>query len=99
MFLLDLRLRSPYPGTDPSALFLLKTGNLAEVVEITRGTTKLTAGYTSGIAQILPIVLTPALGLFFDRYGRRTQFIAGTAALWVLVFSLLNFSSCHPLIP
>ncbi|PWZ00851.1 LOW QUALITY PROTEIN: MFS general substrate transporter [Testicularia cyperi] len=75
------------------------TSNLAEMVEVTRGTTKLTAGYTSSLSQVIPIVLTPLVGLAFDLFGRRMYYVSATAALWVLVFSLLGFSDVHPLAP
>ncbi|KAJ9094957.1 hypothetical protein QFC21_005749 [Naganishia friedmannii] len=75
------------------------TSNLSEAIEITRGTTKLTAGYTSAIGQIIPIVMTPLVGLCFDLFGRRMWVVSATAALWVLVFSLLAYSEVHPLVP
>ncbi|KAJ9092414.1 hypothetical protein QFC20_007369 [Naganishia adeliensis] len=75
------------------------SSNLSETIEITRGTTKLTAGYTSSIGQIIPIVMTPIVGLCFDLFGRRMWFVSATAALWVIVFSLLAYTSVHPLVP
>ncbi|GHJ90284.1 hypothetical protein NliqN6_6686 [Naganishia liquefaciens] len=75
------------------------SSNLSETIENTRGTTKLTAGYTSAIGQIIPIVMTPLVGLCFDLFGRRMWFVSATAALWVVVFSLLAYSSVHPLVP
>ncbi|KAJ9115453.1 hypothetical protein QFC22_005211 [Naganishia vaughanmartiniae] len=75
------------------------TSNLSEAIEITRGTSKLTAGYTSAIGQIIPIVMTPIVGLCFDLFGRRMWVVSATAALWVLVFSLLAYSDVHPLVP
>ncbi|KAK7040120.1 hypothetical protein VNI00_009925 [Paramarasmius palmivorus] len=74
----------------------------ADVIKQTRGTTDLTgsfSGYTSSLSQVMPIVLTPALGHFFDCFGRRMWFVSGTAALYILVFSLLAFTSVHPLAP
>lgn len=70
-----------------------------QTIELTRGTTKLTAGYTSSIGQvsysvaadacrtkpnitvlqIIPIVLTPLVGLCFDLFGRRMWFVSATA--------------------
>jgi MFS family permease len=64
-----------------------------------QSSSRLTAGYTASIGQIIPIVWTPLVGLFFDRFGRRVYFISITAALWVLVFSLLAYSDVHPLAP
>ena len=70
-----------------------------QVVEVTRGTTRLTAGYTSSLSQVIPIVLTPIIGLGFDRFGNRMHIVTFTASLWVLVFGLLAYSSVHPMIP
>uniref|UniRef100_A0A0W0FWP8 Lysosomal dipeptide transporter MFSD1 n=1 Tax=Moniliophthora roreri TaxID=221103 RepID=A0A0W0FWP8_MONRR len=71
----------------------------ADVIKQTRGTTDLTAGYTSSLSQVIPIVLTPALGHFFDRFGKRMWFVSGTALLYIVVFSLLAFTAVHPLVP
>ncbi|KAI3604379.1 mfs transporter [Moniliophthora roreri] len=57
------------------------------------------AGYTSSLSQVIPIVLTPALGHFFDRFGKRMWFVSGTALLYIVVFSLLAFTAVHPLVP
>ncbi|SNX82200.1 uncharacterized protein MEPE_00906 [Melanopsichium pennsylvanicum] len=73
--------------------------NLAEVVETTRGKSKLKAGYASSVGQIPPIVLTPLLGLMFDLLGRRMYYVSGCAALWVVVFSLLVFSTVNAYLP
>lgn len=76
------------------------SSNSSEAIQLTRGSTRLTAGYTSSLAQVLPIVLTPLVGLFFDRFGKRMHFVSGTALLWVLVFALLAYApSVHPLAP
>lgn len=73
--------------------------NLAEVVEVTRGKSKLMAGYASSVGQVPPIVLTPLLGLVFDLFGRRMYYVSGCAALWVVVFSLLVFSNVNVYVP
>ena len=70
-----------------------------QVVEVTRGTTRLTAGYTSSLSQVIPIVLTPIIGLGFDRFGNRMHIVTFTASLLVLVFGLLAYSSVHPMVP
>lgn len=75
------------------------SSNKAEVIEITRGTTKLVAGYTSSLSLIIPVVMTPLVGLFFDRYGKRMYVGTFQAALWCLVIVLLAYTSVHPLIP
>lgn len=73
--------------------------NLAEVVQITRGKSKLMAGYASSVGQVPPIVLTPLLGLMFDLFGRRMYYVSGCAALWVVVFSLLVYSDVNAYLP
>jgi hypothetical protein len=75
------------------------TSNSADAIEKTRHTTRLTAGYTSSLSQIMPIVLTPLVGLGFDRFGRRMHVVAAVAALWVVILALLAYSSVHPLVP
>lgn len=75
------------------------TSNLAEMVEVTRGTSTLTAGYTSSLGQVIPIVLTPVVGLAFDLFGRRMYYVSATAGLWVVVFAMLGFTNVHPLAP
>ncbi|TKY85289.1 hypothetical protein EX895_006369 [Sporisorium graminicola] len=75
------------------------TSNLAEVVQITWGKSKLRAGYASSVGQIPPIVLTPLLGLMFDLFGRRMYYVSGCAALWVVVFALLAFSRVNVYLP
>ncbi|BGP32075.1 hypothetical protein JCM10296v2_003854 [Rhodotorula toruloides] len=47
------------------------TSNLADALSTTRNKSKAAAGYTSAIGQIIPIVLTPCLGMVFDRFGLR----------------------------
>ncbi|KAJ1033775.1 hypothetical protein NDA13_001755 [Ustilago tritici] len=73
--------------------------NLAEVVQVTRDKTALMAGYASSVGQVPPIVLTPLLGLMFDLFGRRLYYVAGCAALWVVVYSLLVFSEVNVYLP
>lgn len=75
------------------------SSNLPEVVQITRGKTALMAGYASSVGQVPPIVLTPLLGLMFDLFGRRMYYVAGCAALWVTVFSLLAYSTVNVYLP
>ena len=74
-------------------------GLAADMIKQTRGTSDAVAGYTSGANQIIPIVLTPFLGFFFDRLGRRMHFVSLVAALWILVFALMGFSTVHALVP
>ncbi|EST10225.1 Major facilitator superfamily [Kalmanozyma brasiliensis GHG001] len=73
--------------------------NLPEVVQITRGKSKLMAGYASSVGQVPPIVLTPLLGLMFDLFGRRMYYVSGCAALWVVVFALLAYTQVNAYVP
>lgn len=50
------------------------TTNLADIQTVTRGTSKLAAGYNTTLQSIVPVVLTPLTGLFFDRVGWRMPF-------------------------
>ncbi|ESK92084.1 mfs transporter [Moniliophthora roreri MCA 2997] len=70
-----------------------------DVIKVTRGISNATAGYIAALENVIPIILTPALGLFFDRFGRRMWFVSGTAAMYLLVFVLINFTEVHPLVP
>lgn len=48
--------------------------NLADMQRVTRGTSELAAGYNTSIQGIIPIVLTPVVGIFIDRVGYRMWF-------------------------
>jgi hypothetical protein len=50
------------------------SSNLADIQTQTRGTSKLAAGYNSSLQGVIPIVLTPAVGAFFDKVGWRMPF-------------------------
>jgi MFS family permease len=50
------------------------SSNLTDIQEQTRGTSTLAAGYNSSLQGVIPIVLTPLVGWFFDRYGWRMIF-------------------------
>lgn len=65
----------------------------------TRGTSTLAAGYNSSLQGVVPIILTPLAGLFFDKFGWRMVFVSWTAILYVIVFVLLGFTRVHPLAP
>ncbi len=75
------------------------TSNLADAIKVTRGGTTAAAGYTAAIGQVIPIVLTPCLGAFFDRWGHRMHWVSATASLYIVVFCLLAYTTVHPLVP
>lgn len=71
----------------------------ASMVQDTRGASNLTSGYTAAVGQVIPIVVTPLVGLFFDMYGHRMFFVSATAALYIIVFGLLGFTQVNAFIP
>jgi hypothetical protein len=112
------------------------SGALADTIKVTRNATSEASGYTSAIGQVIPILLTPALGAVFDRWGHRYAFsrlpqrctrlletdsfsflpslplfrtsspplslrsmawVTWTAALWIVVFSLLAYTQTNAL--
>ncbi|WVQ95901.1 hypothetical protein IAU59_003000 [Kwoniella sp. CBS 9459] len=75
------------------------SSNLADIQTYTRGTSKLAAGYNTSLQGVIPIVLTPVTGWFFDRFGWRMVFVSWTAILYIIVFVLIGFTTVHPLCP
>ncbi|KAK8849827.1 hypothetical protein IAR55_005163 [Kwoniella newhampshirensis] len=75
------------------------TTNLADIQTVTRGTSKLAAGYNTTLQSIVPVVLTPLTGLFFDRVGWRMPFVSIAAILYIVVFVLIGLTKVAPLIP
>lgn len=69
----------------------------ADIIRM-RGFTEAVAGYLSSAQSILPIVLSPVLGLCIDRYGHRFHYVALAPVLWIISCSLLGWSSVHPLV-
>lgn len=72
--------------------------NSADIIFM-RGYTEAVAGYLSTGQKILPILLSPLLGLFVDRYGHRFHFVATAPILWITACALLGFTTVHPLVP
>jgi MFS family permease len=61
-----------------------------------KGYTEEVAGYLSTAQKILPIVLSPVLGLVIDKYGHRFHYVAAAPILWIIACSLLGFTDVHP---
>ncbi|KAF5681395.1 major facilitator superfamily transporter [Fusarium denticulatum] len=61
-----------------------------------KGYTEEVAGYLSTAQRILPIVLSPVLGLAIDNYGHRFHYVAAAPILWIIACSLLGFTNVHP---
>lgn len=72
--------------------------NSADIIFM-RGYTEAVAGYLSTGQKILPILLSPLLGLFVDAYGHRFHFVATAPILWITACALLGFTTVHPLVP
>ncbi|CAN8103341.1 unnamed protein product [Discula destructiva] len=70
--------------------------NSADIIFM-RGYTEAVAGYLSTGQKILPILLSPLIGLFIDAYGHRFHFVATAPVLWIIACALLGWSTVHPL--
>lgn len=70
--------------------------NSADIIFM-RGYTEAVAGYLSTAQKILPILLSPLIGLFIDVYGHRFHFVATAPILWIIACAMLGFTSVHPL--
>lgn len=50
-------------------------------------------------ATVLPIVLTPFIGMAVDRYGHRFHLTALAPLLWITACAVIGWSNVHPLLP
>lgn len=73
--------------------------NIADIQVKSRGTDEQTAGYNAALQTVIPILLTPATGLFFDRIGWRMVFVTTTSLIWLLVWGLAGFTKVNFLAP
>ncbi|KAI8051741.1 major facilitator superfamily domain-containing protein [Thamnidium elegans] len=55
------------------------------------------AAATASVAQVLPVVLMPFLGVFVDRHGKRTWLMIGSGLSMLCSMLLLEFTSTPPL--
>ncbi|ETS83876.1 hypothetical protein PFICI_05752 [Pestalotiopsis fici W106-1] len=69
----------------------------ADIITVTRGSTAQIAGYTSALQQVIPIICTPLIGLFFDTFGFRMMVVSFTSAIWILVYCLIGFTETNAL--
>jgi MFS family permease len=67
----------------------------ADIIQM-RGYSESVAGYLSSAQSILPIVLSPLLGIAVDRWGHRFHYVALAPILWVIACSMIGFSDVHP---
>ncbi|KAF7557483.1 hypothetical protein G7Z17_g725 [Cylindrodendrum hubeiense] len=61
-----------------------------------KGFSEEVAGYLATAQKILPIVLSPVVGLAIDRYGHRFHYVATAPILWIIACSILGFTDLHP---
>ncbi len=69
----------------------------ADIIRM-RGFTEAVAGYLSSAQNILPILLSPVIGLSIDRYGHRFHYVALAPILWITACGLLGWTDVHPLV-
>ena len=75
------------------------SSNLADIQTQTRGTSALAAGYNSALQSVVPIVLIPLTGAFFDRFGMRMFFRMSNVEVRSDVSRLDRYALCHRLHP
>ncbi|RKL35152.1 hypothetical protein BFJ70_g8010 [Fusarium oxysporum] len=61
-----------------------------------KGYTEEVAGYLSAAQRILPIVLSPVLGLDIGKYGHLFHYVAAAPILWIISCSPLGFTNVYP---
>ncbi|GAA5899501.1 hypothetical protein JCM5296_003722 [Sporobolomyces johnsonii] len=66
-----------------------------DIVNVSRGSGELAAGWISAVGEIPVIFLTPLTGFFFDRCGYRVHFIALSAVGYIVIFCLLGFTGLN----
>ncbi|RCH86311.1 Major facilitator super domain-containing protein 1 [Rhizopus azygosporus] len=70
----------------------------SEYVKFRFGFNDRTAAGVASVAQVLPIFLMPMLGIFADRYGKRTWMMIGSGASFLLALLLLEYTPIHPIV-
>ena len=89
---------------------LLQTGavasyesNTVDMMVVTRGEDNVaslkSAAYKYSMHYAIPIVLTPIVGLGFDKLGYRSAAISVCACFYIIAMSLMGFSQVHPVVP
>ncbi|BEJ15699.1 hypothetical protein CspHIS471_0503040 [Cutaneotrichosporon sp. HIS471] len=73
--------------------------NVADIQVKSRGTSEQAAGYNAALQTVIPIILTPVTGLFFDKIGWRMVFVTTTSLIWLLVWGLAGFTKINFLAP
>ncbi|KAJ2783713.1 hypothetical protein H4R18_001551 [Coemansia javaensis] len=70
----------------------------SELVKLRFGVGDGLAAWSASVSQIMPIVMVPFLGWFFDVYGLRTDMLVASTALFTASMVLLGFTRTNPLI-
>ncbi|KAI8082845.1 major facilitator superfamily domain-containing protein [Halteromyces radiatus] len=69
----------------------------SELVKFRFGYDNADAAAIASVAQVLPIFFMPLLGVFVDRYGKRTLLMIGSGLTFTLAMYLLDYTQWHPL--
>lgn len=70
----------------------------SEYVKFRFGYSDKRAAATASVAQSLPVVLMPFLGVFVDRYGKRTWLMIGSGLAMLLSMLVLEFTYTPPVV-
>ncbi|ORY02226.1 MFS general substrate transporter [Basidiobolus meristosporus CBS 931.73] len=57
------------------------------------------AAYNSSIAQVVPIIVVPIVGLIFDRFGHRLLILVTSSVFLSICFGLLAYTHVNPIGP
>ncbi|KAI8067052.1 major facilitator superfamily domain-containing protein [Gongronella butleri] len=70
----------------------------SELVKMRFGYDNAHAAAVASVAQVVPIFLMPFLGLFVDRYGRRTWLMLGSGLTFTYALYALDYTQVNPLV-
>ncbi|KAL1923763.1 uncharacterized protein VTP21DRAFT_8743 [Calcarisporiella thermophila] len=74
-------------------------GSVIEFVGKRYGMKEQVASVNGSVSLIVPIVLSPLMGGFLDRFGHRTTMVIFASFLLILNYALLGYSWAHPVAP
>ncbi|GAA5848456.1 hypothetical protein JCM8547_004519 [Rhodosporidiobolus lusitaniae] len=69
----------------------------ADMIRVIRETSATKAGWVSAVGQVPVIIITPLVGIFFDRVGYRVHWIAASGVGWIIIFCLLAYTELDPI--
>jgi nitrate/nitrite transporter NarK len=70
----------------------------SEYVKLRFGYSNARAAATASVAQIMPVILMPFLGLCVDRYGKRTWMMIGSGLAMLIPMVLLEYTHLPPVV-